>query len=174
MNSRQKKHKKNSLVSLTVVFLLLITAIPLIISSVFKEKDKSVSAEFVSEHMDQRAVEIKKHFWDKNKKNSEGELSYEINKSITFKGEEQTGKLNFSNPYCNNHFTYVELALKENEEVIFRSGLLKPGEKIESISLDFPLPQGDYEAHAYICAVSPVDEELIGFLTQTVKIEVKK
>ena len=174
MDSRQKKRKKNSLVGLTAVFLLLITIIPIIILSVFKEDSKPVSVSSHSEHLDERAEKIKKHFWESDKKNDEGQFSYEINKTITFKGDNLNGKINLSNPYCNNLFMFAELTLKQDEKVIFRSGLLRPGEKIENASLDIPVPAGEYEGFAVICAIDPENEELTGYFTQPVKIEIKK
>ncbi|MEG2174586.1 MAG: hypothetical protein RR135_03765 [Oscillospiraceae bacterium] len=101
-------------------------------------------------------------------------FSYRINTSPVYDTWDAMGELIVENPAENRYLMVVELELNETKEVVFRSGYLRPGEKIERAALDVPLTAGEYKATACLCAVDFESYDLLGILEQPVTITVKK
>ena len=173
MRNQRTKKRKNSKFPLLAILFSAIALILVIIGFMLLGGSEECSVSYEGEHLDQRAQKIKRHFWEKDQKNENDDFSYEIETELNFKGEKQECKINLANPHCNTLLMYIELSL-EDEEVFFRSGLIRPGEKIEKITPDKKLPEGDFKGYAIICAVDPETEEFTGFLEQEVNIRVRK
>lgn len=173
MDLRRERRKVNSLTGFIIIALLFLAAIILIWFS-FKTITVDNSTPLPSASAkDERAQKSNPGFFEKIKpKNSEGEFTYKISTSPKFKGSE-SGNLSISNPNVNNNPMAVEIAIKDTEKVVFRSGIINIGEKIENVALDVALPSGKYECTAYICALDPNTCDLLDFLEQPITIEVK-
>lgn len=173
MRNQRANKRKNSKFPLLAILFSAIALVLVIMSFLLLSKDQECVINYEGEHLDSRATKIKRHFWEKDTKNDKDNFSYEIETELNFKGEEQECKIDLANPHCNTLLMYVELSL-EDEEVFFTSGLIRPGEKIEKITPDKKLPEGDFKGYAVICAVDPETEEFTGFLEQQVNIRVRK
>ena len=78
--------------------------------------------------------------------------------SLDFKAEKKKQSVNFYNPEENTCYFRISLVLKENggsetgsegdadEDILWTSDLVKPGEEVKSIKLDKELDSGDYPA----------------------------
>ena len=172
-NQRNKKRKK-SMLPLLALLIVTATLVTAGLALAFTEEADECLIKYEGEHLDDRAQKIKRHFWEKNESNKEGDFSYEIETDLIFKGEDQACKIELANPHCNRALMYLELSLDEEGTVFLRTGLLRPGEKIKTITPDEPLEEGSYKGHASICAVDPETEEFLGFLEEEVTVTVRK
>ncbi len=175
MRNQRTRNKKGAKFPLAAVLLLAVAAVLAVMGFVLLSGESSNynAVDIDPAHLDSRAEKIKRFFWEKKEKNDKDNFSYEIETMLDFKGEEQQCSIGLKNPHRNTMLMYIELSL-EDGDVFFRSGLILPGEKIEKITPDKKLPEGEFKGHAVICAVEPETEEFVGFLEQEVNIRVRK
>jgi hypothetical protein len=67
----------------------------------------------------------------------------------------------------------VEITLEGSDDVIYRSGYIKPNQTIKKAALDEPLESGTYSAVAYFCAVNFESYELLGILEQKITLNIE-
>lgn len=106
------------------------------------------------------------------KMNDPDAFSYAIQRRIALSSASAEAELYLENPYKNHHLMAVELVLDETGEVIYRSGYLKPGQRVKSAPLDAVLPAGEYAVTANFCAVDFESFDLLGILEQPVTLTV--
>lgn len=75
---------------------------------------------------------------------------FEINVLPVFTNGGEKGNIEIKNPQNSNYWVNVKIYLKDNNEFIYESGLLKPGQEVAEASLDKKLAAGSYEAIAYL------------------------
>ncbi|MEG1973161.1 MAG: hypothetical protein RR315_08360 [Oscillospiraceae bacterium] len=173
MDLRRERRKVNSITGLIIIALFVLTAVALILFSFKSAPVDKVIPPIAEVGKDERAQKSQAGFFEKDKpKNSENEFTYKISSNAEFKGNE-SGNLKISNPNVNNNPMAVEIAQNDTQKVIFRSGIINIGEKIDNAALDVLLPVGKYECTAYICAMDPKSCDLLDFLEQPITIEVK-
>lgn len=77
------------------------------------------------------------------------QLAMKINSKITLEDGASKGKIGIENKSNNVYDIVVKIYLKDSNELIYESTLLKPGDKIEKAKLDKKLEKGTYKAIAY-------------------------
>jgi hypothetical protein len=105
--------------------------------------------------------------------NDADQFSYAIRKSPTFDSETGVGTVNITNPPENRYLMAVEITLDGEDEVLSRTGYLKPNQTIDTITLEEPLAAGEYDATAHFCAFDFETMGLLGILEQPITIVVK-
>lgn len=75
---------------------------------------------------------------------------FEINVLPVFTNGGRKGNIEIKNPENSNYWVNVKIYIKDTNEFIYESGLLKPGQEIAEASLDKTLAAGSYEAIAYL------------------------
>lgn len=104
------------------------------------------------------------------------EFSFTINKDIIFKDVKSFGNIKIENPAFNQYNFYVEIKLKGQDEIIYKSPILKPDQHIEGdyLNLNLNLKKGAYDAIATIFVVDVETEELITKSDVNVNIKIKQ
>lgn len=93
---------------------------------------------------------------------AEGMMNVSINPSPVFKDGSSKGNLRIENIKANHYSYIVTIYLDENNEEVYRSGLLKPGYYIEKARLNKNLKKGNYPATALFEAYQDGRKETIG------------
>ena len=107
------------------------------------------------------------------RKNEEGVFSYTVKRHLSFDKKTGEGKFGLENPPENNYLMAAELVLSGEDTPICRTGYLKPGQKIDTITLSVLPAAGEYEATVYFCAFDFENLELLGILEETVSLKVE-
>jgi len=100
----------------------------------------------------------------------EGMFNVSINARAVFENGSSEGSLGMENIPENRYYSRVILRRDDNNEVIYESQGLKPGQYIDKIKLKKNLPAGEYPCTAQIIATDPDGLEDIGQVN--VKIQV--
>jgi|GEM_PF-2461338 len=105
--------------------------------------------------------------------NDETTFTYTISKKAEVLAASKTAALQIANPIENRYLMAVEITLAGDDRVLFRSGYLKPNQRLESVTFDELPAAGTYEAVAYFCAVDFDTQDLLGILEQPITLTVK-
>ncbi len=97
-----------------------------------------------------------------NKKVDEGMINISMNTSPIFANGTSTGNLMIVNETVNRYPQVVEITRSDTQEVIYKSGAIPVGKKIEEAKLDVDLPAGTYECTAMFYNVNPDTGEYLG------------
>ena len=173
MDLRREKKKGNNVVGILIVAII-VCVCAIIYVAFGQPKDLSDQLVFPEvDGIDARAFDLKLTSQQlKNAgKNDGDQFSYKINSSPVFENGE--GDLEIENPVENRYLMAVEITLENSNDVIFRSGYLKPNQGIKKAELDLPLEAGTYNAVAYFCAVNFESYELLGMLEQEITLTIK-
>lgn len=73
----------------------------------------------------------------------EGSIAYQINTQMTYQRDKETLDLMAANPEENTYYIRVRL-ICEGEELLFESGMLKPGSQLKNASPNRVLEKGVY------------------------------
>ena len=92
----------------------------------------------------------------------EGMFNVSINARAVFENGSREGSLGIENIPENRYYSRVILRRDDNNEVIYESQGLKPGQYIDKIKLKKNLPAGEYPCTAQIIATDPDGLEDIG------------
>lgn len=92
----------------------------------------------------------------------EGMFNVSINARAVFENGSSEGSLGMENIPENRYYSRVILRRDDNNEVIYESQGLKPGQYIDKIKLKKNLPAGEYPCTAQIIATDPEGLEDIG------------
>jgi hypothetical protein len=92
---------------------------------------------------------------------------------VVFASPDAEGDIGIENPASSGCLLAVELVLEGADQVIFRSGYIRPDYRIPRAALDVPLSPGSYRAVAYFCEIDPVSLALGDIVQQPVTLEVK-
>lgn len=109
-----------------------------------------------------------------NNKVEESMLAISINTSPEFKDGEAKGSLRIENTARNRYNITVEIARNDNQQVIYKSKGIKPGQMIEYDQLDVKLSKGEYPCTATFNAFDPETNEVVGKAAAIVNILISK
>ena len=168
------RRKQRKAISFTVAVLLAIfTAAALI----FSRYTGDAPTEYPDvDGQDESAYDMELSFIDTVlgvKKNQPDTFSYEIKKDIKIDVSDNKGVAFITNPPQNNCLMAVEITLWEEDEVIYRSGYIKPNQRIDEIELLTHLDGGTYDVAVYFCAVDFESFELLGILEENITVTVE-
>lgn len=108
-----------------------------------------------------------------NQKLEEGMINISMNTSPFFKNGESAGNLMIVNETMNNYPQVVQIYRNDTDELIYTSGAIAVGSKIEKAPLDVVLPAGTYECTAIFNNVHPETGEFLGCAGAVIKITVE-
>ena len=108
-----------------------------------------------------------------NEKVAEGMINISMNTAPYFENGTTDGNLMIVNESINNYPQKVQIIRNDTQEVIYESGAIAVGSKIERAKLDSALPAGTYECTAYFHNLDPVSGEIIGTAGAIINITIK-
>lgn len=89
-------------------------------------------------------------------------------------GTKGEGIANIENVHTNLYNMIIDIELDSTGENVYKSGIIKPGQYIEKISLSKDLQPGQYDANVIFSAVSKKDNSKIGQVIAKVKIVINE
>ena len=104
----------------------------------------------------------------------ENTFSFELNARPVFEDGNSEGNLRIANPPYGKHAIEVDISLDKTNELIFKSGKIKPEHFIESARLMKNLEAGEYEATAVIKAYDLNSGEYKGQTMAGLILEIKQ
>ena len=108
-----------------------------------------------------------------NEKVAEGMINISMNTAPYFEDGTADGNLMIVNESINNYPQKVQIIRNDTQEVIYESGAIAVGSKIERAKLDSTLSAGTYECTAYFHNLNPVSGEIIGTAGAIINITIK-
>ncbi len=109
-----------------------------------------------------------------NKKVAEGMINISMNLNPVFESGKEKGNLNIVNSDINRHPQVVEIYRDENEEMIYRSGLIPVGSQVKTAKLSSDLAAGTYKCTAYFNSIDEKTGTLLGKAGAQIYVEVRK
>ena len=97
-----------------------------------------------------------------NEKVAEGMINISMNTAPYFEDGTSDGNLMIVNESINNYPQKVQIVRNDTQEVIYESGAIAVGSKVERAKLDVVLPAGTYECTAYFHNLDPETGDMIG------------
>lgn len=167
------RKKQRKAISLIVALLLIVFTAAALLFSRYTGEGLTVYPDV--DGQDESAYDMEPSFIDTVlgiKKNLPDTFSYEIKKEIEISSDGK-GIAMITNPPQNNCLMAVEITLMGDDEVIYRSGYLKPNQRIDEIELSTPLESSEYDITVYFCAVDFDSYELLGILEENITMTVK-
>jgi len=165
MSNNQKKSKVEKAVdALIIVLILLIVSTAVLYSVKYFNQNDPVSVD--KPQVERPVIEKEKIDLSQldNEKAQSGKLDlsqievkqatigkgdeYVLNTNIVLEDGQSEGKLLIENREGNKYLLQAQIFLKENNELIYTSSILKPNEHIETDKLDKALKKGTYNAYA--------------------------
>ena len=89
-------------------------------------------------------------------------INISMNTSPSFENGTSAGSLMIVNEGVNRYPQVVEITRNDTNEVIYKSGAIPVGSKIESTKLSMDLDAGTYECTAMFYNVNPDTDEYLG------------
>lgn len=169
-----KKNQKNKLTKIITIaffislpiFILIFFMLPKISKMAYFDKNaKNVKTQ--EEKKEEILAELQKYADASN-------FEIDMNVDLKFENSSSVGNIYIANPQNNTLDMKVDIYLNETGEIIYKSGILKPGDLIEKDSLRKDIPKGSYDATAIISAVAPNTEVIMGEVELEVKIDILK
>lgn len=105
---------------------------------------------------------------------NDDDFTFTINKSIIFKNASSLGNVKIENPKSNKYDFYVEIKLKNKDEVVYKSPILEPNQHITNDYLMVKLNKGSYESVATIFVIDKESNEIVAQENFEVTIKIKK
>ena len=97
-----------------------------------------------------------------NEKVEQGMINISMNTTPTFQNGSSAGNLMIVNESVNNYPQVVEIHRNDTGEVIYKSGAIPVGSKLETAKLSADLDAGTYECTALFYNVDPDSGEYLG------------
>ena len=179
VSKRSKTTKR--LVIIAIIILILLVLLVLSLNRYFKNQegeDKSLG-NFFDLSLDKNASvgEATKKSQDEliaelNRQVEEGMISISMNTNPIFETGTSAGNLLIVNEEANRYPQVVEIYIEDTNELIYRSGGIPVGSKIEYATLDSNLSKGTYDCIAYFNAVNPDTGELVGKAGANIKVTI--
>ncbi|MBR3999300.1 MAG: hypothetical protein IKI93_13275 [Clostridia bacterium] len=107
-----------------------------------------------------------------NEKVEEGMINISMNTSPTFSSGTAEGNLMIVNEGINRYPQVVEITRNDTSEMIYKSGAIPVGSKIEHAKLSVDLPAGTYECTAMFYNVDPTTGSYLGCAGAIISITV--
>ena len=109
-----------------------------------------------------------------NEKVEEGMINISMNTSPNFKNGTSAGNLMIVNESINRYPQVVEITRSDTGEMIYKSGAIPVGSKIESDTLDVDLAAGTYECTAMFHNVDPETGASLGCAGAIIHITIQE
>lgn len=109
-----------------------------------------------------------------NKQVEEGMINISMNTYPEFESGTASGNLLITNDKVNVYPQFVEIYLADSEELIYQSGLIPVGGRIDNAKLSVDLDKGKYDCIAYFNAVDEETQEIVGKAGAEIVITVNK
>ena len=107
-----------------------------------------------------------------NEKVEEGMINISMNTSPVFSDGESEGSLMIVNEEVNNYPQVVEISRDDTRELIYKSGAIPVGSKIEAAKLSVDLDPGTYKCTALFYNVDPDTGDYLGCAGAVVTVTV--
>ncbi len=107
-----------------------------------------------------------------NEKVEEGMINISMNTTPIFANGTSAGNLMIVNESVNRYPQVVEILRNDTEEIIYKSGAIPVGSKIETAKLDVDLDAGDYDCTAMFYNVDPDTGNYLGCAGAIISIKV--
>lgn len=108
-----------------------------------------------------------------NQKVADGMINISMNTNPVFKSGTSEGNLLIVNEKVNKQPQIVEIYLSETDELVYRSGMIPVGSKVENDKLDVDLPMGIHDCYAVFHRVDPETGESLGKASALIKLYVQ-
>ena len=108
-----------------------------------------------------------------NKKVEEGMMNISMNLNPIFENGTSEGNLLIMNEEINRYPQIIEIYRKDTNELIYKSGLIPVGSRVENGKLIVDLDAGEYPCIAYFNGVNPETGDLMGKAGAEIMISVK-
>lgn len=109
-----------------------------------------------------------------NDKVAAGMINISMNTNPVFDDGESAGNLMIVNETVNRYPQIVEISRNDNGRIIYTSGMIPVGSKIEAAKLDVALPEGAYACTALFYNVDPETNQRMGCAGASIRIIVLK
>lgn len=119
-------------------------------------------------------VDTVKVLEDLNKKVAAGMINISMNTAPIFDDGKAAGNLMIVNESINRYPQVVEITRNDTGEIIYTSGVIPIGSKIEAARLDVALPAGAYECTAMFYNVDPGNGTRLGCAGASIQVIVLK
>jgi hypothetical protein len=183
-NGKSKKNRNIKIIVLIILIILLILGLFRCNSNKnYGEKDtpKNTASSGLNISDDPNATkggldqtDKNKIIEDLNKKVKEGMFQISMNTNVTYADGSVEGNVNIINNKNNLYGMVVEIYKDSDNTLIYRSGMIAPGYKIEKAKLSTPLTKGTYPCTAYFLAVDQKTKNQIGKAGAKIKVYVLK
>ena len=107
-----------------------------------------------------------------SKQVEEGMISISMNTNPIFETGTSEGNLIIVNEETNRYPQVVEIYIADTNELIYKSGGIPVGSKIENATLDYNLSKGTYDCIAYFNAINPDTGGLVGKAGANIKVTI--
>lgn len=170
---KENQTKKGKLVAIILVLLLLIGACSWMLVNQNKLSMDPDQSEGSLDGLS--AAELQELM---NKKVNEGSLMISINSKPEFPNGKSKGTLRIENSAQNRYLMIVKIYLRNDNgtdgELIYESGAIKPGNKIEEAPLKKELAKGTYHVIAYFEGYDVKTQEFVGKAASYLDILIKE
>ena len=109
-----------------------------------------------------------------NRQVSENMIAMSINSTPVFPDGASKGNILFENPSRNGKLTRLKLYRDDTGELIYETGLLKPGSYVAEDMLDVRLKKGSYVCTAHVLAYRLEDQSYIGEIAVGITLIIEK
>lgn len=109
-----------------------------------------------------------------NRQVSEHMIAMSINATPVFPDGASKGNILFENPSRNGKLTRLKLYRDDTGELIYETGLLKPGSYVAEDMLDVTLEKGSYPCTAHVLAYRTEDQSYIGEIAVGITLVVER
>jgi hypothetical protein len=122
-----------------------------------------------------RATKSKEEIQEElNQKVAEGMMNISMNLNPIFEDGNSKGNLFIVNEKINRHPQIVEIYTKNTQELIYKSGLIPVGSRIDYAKLSVDLEKGEYPCIAYFNSINEETGDLLGKAGAEILIVIQK
>lgn len=108
-----------------------------------------------------------------NEKVAEGMINISMNTAPYFESGDAEGNLMIVNETVNNYPQMVEIVRNDTDELIYKSGAIPVGSKIERAKLMVELEAGTYDCTAFFHNLDPDTGDILGTAGAVITITIK-
>lgn len=162
-NNKNNKKKKTIIILITI---LIVGILSYLAYQHFFNEDENIGIEIDKDAEDNIQDEL-------NEKVEASMMNISMNLSPVFENGTSEGNLLIVNEEVNNHMQVIEIFRDDTDELIYKSGAIPVGSKIETTKLDVNLPKGTYDCTAYFNSIDDETGESIGKAGANIKLTIQ-
>lgn len=161
MEQKEKKDRKKIIIIIIFIVLLLLGGGYYFVHSWLPEDNKLAREKDAKEGFlpGMTQEEIQKMM---DEKVAEGSVQISINSQLIFKDGKSKTDIRIENSRNNHYLMVVEIYRKDNQQLIYKSGAMEPGNYLEKARLDVDLPAGEYPVQVHFKNYDIKTEEFVG------------